>query len=208
MAQPSLSNQIQLYCYEQELSAINYEAQLRAHRNGSVSYKCVIFDRYTEAYPTMTSSTTQPVQLKAFKSLSAGLLLFLQPAPANVFDYNAKTWVRGRVASLELRDNVGRRMTETLPDDWLRVAVWKKNFDSVFCKFQPTYIIPFSSDLSETVKNGVNLGYEQLTTLEQLNLITSSSLGNNGGSGWILNLTSINYAMLECNSGVPRVVFT
>ena len=103
-------------------------------------------------------------------------------------------------------------MTETLRDEWLRWFVWKTNFDTTFPTYQPCYVIPFSSDLDETLKNGVNLGYEQLTTLEQLRVIFPSDLPQNPASSgkyqYVMNITSFNYAMLECNAGVPRVVFT
>jgi len=209
-AKPVLRNNVQLYCYEQELSAINYEAKLREHRNGAVSYKVIINDRYTEAYNNLAPSQTFNQQLKAFKSLSAGLLWFLTPQPANQNDAQAKWNVRVNIQSMELLDNVGRRMTETLRDDWLRWWVWTQNFDSAFGSVIPTYLVPFSSDVAETMKNGVNLGYEQLTTLEQLKFITPSTLPYSSGSvyQYYLNITSLNYAMLECNAGVPRVVFT
>jgi hypothetical protein len=209
-AKPVLRNNVQLYCYEQELSAINYEAKLREHRNGAVSYKVIINDRYTEAYNNLAPSQTFNQQLKAFKSLSAGLLWFLTPQPANQNDAQAKWNVRANIQSMELLDNVGRRMTETLRDDWLRWFVWTQNFDSTFGSVVPTYLIPFSSDVAETMKNGVNLGYEQLTTLEQLKFITPASLPSSGGGlyQYFINITSLNYAMLECNAGVPRVVFT
>lgn len=215
-AKPVLRNNVQLYCYEQELSAINYEAKLREHRNGAVSYKVIINDRYTEAYNNMAPSQTFNQQLKAFKSLSAGLLIYITPQPANQNDAQAKWNSRVQVQSMELLDNVGRRMTETLRDDWLRWFVWGQNFNSNFGSVKPTYLIPFSSDVGETMKNGVNLGYEQLTTLEQLKFITPSNLaptsgsvlGNNALYQYYINITSLNYAMLECNAGVPRVVFT
>jgi hypothetical protein len=211
-AVPVLKNNVQLYCYEQELSAINYEAKLREHRNGSVSYKCVINDRYVESYPNLAPSNDQSIQLKAFKSLSAGLMIFWTPQSANQNDFNAKTVSRTPIASLELLDNVGRRMTETLRDEWLRWKVWRECFDTKFAQYKPTYVLPFSSDLEETLKNGVNLGYEQLTTLEQLRVIFPSSLPENPASSgkyqYVMTITSFNYAMLECNAGVPRVVFT
>ena len=209
-AKPVLRNNVQLYCYEQELSAINYEAKLREHRNGAVSYKVIINDRYTEAYNNLAPSQTFNQQLKAFKSLSAGLLIYLTPQPANQNDAQAKWNSRVQVQSMELLDNVGRRMTETLRDDWLRWFVWGQNFNSNFGSVKPTYLIPFSSDVGETMKNGVNLGYEQLTTLEQLKFITPSNLPYSSGSlyQYYINITSLNYAMLECNAGVPRVVFT
>ena len=209
-AKPVLRNNVQLYCYEQELSAINYEAKLREHRNGAVSYKVIINDRYTEAYNNLAPSQTFNQQLKAFKSLSAGLLIYLTPQPANQNDAQAKWNSRVQVQSMELLDNVGRRMTETLRDDWLRWFVWGQNFNSNFGSKVATYLIPFSSDVGETMKNGVNLGYEQLTTLEQLKFITPSNLPYSSGSlyQYYINITSLNYAMLECNAGVPRVVFT
>jgi len=209
---PVLKNNIQLYCYEQELSAINYEAKLREHRNGSVSYKIVLHDRYVESYPNLTQSGDFTIQLKAFKSLSAGLLLTWTPQAADQNNFNALTTTKQKIESLELLDNVGRRMTETLRDEWLRWFVWKTNFDTTFPTYQPCYVIPFSSDLDETLKNGVNLGYEQLTTLEQLRVIFPSDLPQNPASSgkyqYVMNITSFNYAMLECNAGVPRVVFT
>ena len=209
-AKPVLRNNVQLFCYEQELSAINYEAKLREHRNGAVSYKVIINDRYTEAYNNLAPSQTFNQQLKAFKSLSAGLLFFLTAQPANQNDAQNKWNSRVNIQSVELLDNVGRRMTETLRDDWLRWWVWTSNFDSTFGSVIPTYLIPFSSDVAETMKNGVNLGYEQMTTLEQLKFITPASLPYSSGSvyQYYLNITSLNYAMLECNAGVPRVVFT
>jgi len=209
---PVLKNNVQLYCYEQELSAINYEAKLREHRNGSVSYKCVINDRYVESYPNLAPSNDQSIQLKAFKSLSAGLMISWTPQSGNQNDFNLKSMTRQPIVSLELLDNVGRRMTETLRDEWLRWKVWGSAFDTKFAQYVPTYVLPFSSDLEETVKNGVNLGYEQLTTLEQLRVIFPASLPQNpaesGKYQYVMTITSFNYAMLECNAGVPRVVFT
>lgn len=209
---PVLSNSIQLYCYEQELSAINYEAKLREHRNGSVSYKVIIHDRYVESYPNLSQTSDISIQLKAFKSLSAGLLVQWFPAPADLNDFMGRSNLRAPVKSLELLDNVGRRMTETLRDEWLRWKVWSECFGNRYAQYIPVYVIPFSSDLQETLRNGVNLGYEQLTTLEQLRVQFDTRLAVNPSGGtayqYNLNITSFNYAMLECNAGVPRVVFT
>jgi len=210
-SKPSLRNTVQLYCYEQELSAINYEAKLREHRNGAVSYKVIINDRYTEAYNSLSPSTTFNQQLKAFKSLSAGLLIYITPQPVNANDAQAKSVVRTPIDTFELLDNVGRRMTETLRDDWMRWFVWQQNFNSEWSSKIPTYLIPFSSDVAETMKNAVNLGYEQLTTLEQLKFQVPASIPASPSAGlyqYQINITSLNYAMLECNAGVPRVVFT
>lgn len=209
----TLSNSVQLYCVEQELSAINYEAKLREHRNGAVSYKVIIKDRYVESIPgNLATSTSYNQQLKAFKSLSAGLLVYVFPQGTNANDAQAKSVVRLPLHTLELRDNVGRRMTETLRSEWLRWNVWNHHFYGNFAQYVPVYVIPFSSDLGETLKNGVNLGYEQLTTLEQLIWETTGSVPDtstsSGTKAYSLNITSFNYAMLECQAGVPRVVFT
>lgn len=207
-----LNNSLQLWCEEQELSSINYEAKLREHRNGQVSYKCVIKDRYVEAQAgNLAASTTYNTQLKAFKSLSAGLMIAVKPQGANVNNQQLVNPTHLALDTLELRDNVGRRMTETLRSEYLRDVVFSQHFDGNFAKYIPLYFIPFSSDLGETLKNGVNLGYEQLTTLEQLIWTTKSvpdTSTTENTKSYNLAITSFNYALLECSAGVPRVVFT
>jgi hypothetical protein len=93
-------------------------------------------------------------------------------------------------------------MTEVLPDVVLRRFVFPKHISSDYGTYKQQYIMPFSSDFGETIRNGVNLGYSQLTTLEQLSLRPVSS------GSVMLTIYAYNYATLGCNGGVPQITYT
>jgi len=211
--------QVQVWVSEQQLSSVNFEAKLREHRNGNVLYKFVMKDRYMNAFNAGTG-TQYTTQLKAFKSLCAGLVFTITDQDGNtnpnkaqlrrptnagsgsgswdtVSAYSAPT-----ITNAQLLDAVGRRMTEVLPDTVLRRFIFPKHISSDYGTYKQQYLLPFSSDFGETVRNGVNLGYSQLTTLEQL-VLTPVSSGQ-----VMLTVYAYNYATLSCNGGVPQITYT
>jgi hypothetical protein len=215
--QPQL-NQVQIWVSEQQLSSVNFEAKLREHRNGNVLYKFVMKDRYMVAFNS-TPLNNFITQLKAFKSLCAGLVFTITDQDQNTNPNKAQLrsptqaatgsalWVSqnssaGTITQAQLLDAVGRRMTEVLPDTVLRRFIFPKHISSDYSVYKQQYIFPFSSDFGETVRNGVNLGYAQLTTLEQLS-ITPIGAGN-----VMLTIYAYNYATLSCNGGVPQITYT
>jgi len=213
---PELS-QVQIWVSEQQLSSVNFEAKLREHRNGNVLYKFVMKDRYMVAF---NASATRPfiTQLKAFKSLCAGLVFTLTDQDQNTnpnkaqlrsptqADTASALWPQssseGTISQAQLLDAVGRRMTEVLPDVVLRRFIFPKHISSDYSVYKQQYIFPFSSDFGETVRNGVNLGYAQLTTLEQLSITPV------GDGSVMLTIYAYNYATLSCNGGVPQITYT
>jgi len=203
-ATPSLAR-AQLWVSEQQLSSVNFEAKLREHRNGNVLYKFIMKNRYQQALPVNGVSGQQTVQLKAFKSLSAGLVMTLtapNPGPADV-------QTRYPITQAQLLDAVGRRITEVQPDRLMRRFVFPRHIASDYTVYREQYLTPFSSDFGETVRNAVNLGYNQMTTLEQyqftIDPATTSALN---ASGAMINIHSYDYATLSCNGGVPQVSYT
>jgi hypothetical protein len=217
--QPSLS-QVQVWVSEQQLSSVNFEAKLREHRNGNVLYKFVMKDRYMVAF-NASPGTSFITQLKAFKSLCAGLVFTITDQdgntnpnkaqlrrPTNAGAGGGSSWdsvsagSKGTITEAQLLDAVGRRMTEVLPDVVLRRFVFPKHISSDYGTYKQQYIMPFSSDFGETIRNGVNLGYSQLTTLEQLSLRPVSS------GSVMLTIYAYNYATLGCNGGVPQITYT
>jgi len=218
--QPSLQ-QIQIWVSEQQLSSVNFEAKLREHRNGNVLYKFVMKDRYMIAF-NATPNSAFITQLKAFKSLCAGLVFTLTDQDQNTNPNKAQLrsptvagtgtggsgWSAsqsssaGTITQAQLLDAVGRRMTEVLPDVVLRRFIFPKHISSDYSVYKQQYIFPFSSDFGETVRNGVNLGYAQLTTLEQLSITPIA------GGSCMLTIYAYNYATLSCNGGVPQITYT
>jgi hypothetical protein len=219
-AQPSL-NQVQIWVSEQQLSSVNFEAKLREHRNGNVLYKFVMKDRYMIAF-NASPLTAFITQLKAFKSLCAGLVFTITDQDQNTNPNKAQLrsptvagtgaggsgWSysqsssEGTITQAQLLDAVGRRMTEVLPDVVLRRFIFPKHISSDYSVYKQQYIFPFSSDFGETVRNGVNLGYAQLTTLEQLSITPIA------GGSCMLTIYAYNYATLSCNGGVPQITYT
>jgi len=216
--QPTLQ-QVQIWVSEQQLSSVNFEAKLREHRNGNVLYKFVMKDRYMVAFNS-TPLSAFITQLKAFKSLCAGLVFTLTDQDQNtnpnkaqlrsptVAGTGSSLWSAsqssnlGTITQAQLLDAVGRRMTEVLPDTVLRRFVFPKHISSDYSVYKQQYIFPFSSDFGETVRNGVNLGYAQLTTLEQLSITPI------GAGSVMLTIYAYNYATLSCNGGVPQITYT
>jgi hypothetical protein len=219
-AQPTL-NQVQVWVSEQQLSSVNFEAKLREHRNGNVLYKFVMKDRYMIAF-NATANNAFITQLKAFKSLCAGLVFTITDQDQNTNPNKAQLrsptvagagtggsgWSvsqsssEGTITQAQLLDAVGRRMTEVLPDRVLRRFIFPKHISSDYSVYKQQYIFPFSSDFGETVRNGVNLGYAQLTTLEQLSVTPIA------GGSCMLTIYAYNYATLSCNGGVPQITYT
>jgi hypothetical protein len=200
----SLSQGLQLWVQEQQLSSVNFEAKLREHRNGNVLYKFVMKNRYQVAQATVQPGNPITFQLKAFKSLSAGLVFtILKQGNMSNPRYNQE---RFPIADLQLLDGVGRRITEVLPDQILRRFVFPRHIASDYTVYWPQYIIPFSSDFGETVRNAVNLGYNQMTTLEQLRFTGGAEL--QAATDVMLQVYSYDYATLSCNGGVPQVSYT
>lgn len=216
---PSL-NQVQVWVSEQQLSSVNFEAKLREHRNGNVLYKFVMKDRYMQGF-NASANVNFITQLKAFKSLCAGLVFTITDQDGNTNPNKAQlrrptnagagaggNWDtlsvanKGTITEAQLLDAVGRRMTEVLPDVVLRRFVFPKHISSDYGTYKQQYILPFSSDFGETVRNGVNLGYSQLTTLEQLAVRPVS------GGTVMLTVYAYNYATLASNGGVPQVSYT
>lgn len=215
--QPTL-NTVQVWVSEQQLTSVNFEAKLREHRNGNVLYKFVMKDRYMVAFNS-SAGTNFITQLKAFKSLCAGLVFTITDQDGNTNPNKAQlrrptnasaggTWdsvsagSKATVSEAQLLDAVGRRMTEVLPDTVIRRFIFPKHISSDYAVYKQQYILPFSSDFGETVRNAVNLGYSQLTTLEQL-AVRPVSNGN-----VMLTIYAYNYATLSCNGGVPQITYT
>lgn len=211
---PTLQS-IQVWVSEQQLSAVNFEAKLREHRNGNVLYKFIIKDRYQNPF-NASAGTTYTTQLKAFKSLCAGLVFSLTDqdgstnpkkvqirAPSNT-GANGTGWAEYSppIVSAQLLDAVGRRMTEVLPDVVLRKFIFPRHISSDYTTYRQQYLMPFSSDFGETNRNAVNLGYNQMTTLEQLAIIPT------GNGSVMLTIYAYNYATLSCNGGVPQITYT
>lgn len=202
-AAPTL-NQVQLWVSEQQLSSVNFEAKLREHRNGNVLYKFVMKNRFQQAITTPTGTTPTTVQLKAFKSLSSGLVLTITKAQPSI----AQCQERCEVQQIQLLDAVGRRITEVQPDALNRRFVFPRHIASDYSVYREQYLVPFSSDFGETVRNAVNLGYNQMTTLEQLQFILTAAGQATAGANCMINIYSYDYATLACNGGVPQVSYT
>lgn len=206
--------QIQLVVSEQAMAQVNFEQKMRVHRNGNVLYKCVIADRYQNPFQTLSAGQSQNTQLKAFKSLSAGIVTTLLPQSA--FNTPEQAQMRLPIANLQLLDQMGRKLSEVIPDTIFRRFVFPKHIASDYGTYQPQYLLPFSSDFGETAKNAVNLGYMQLTTLEQLVITAASSydyytLEPKELDNWtnvMLNIHAYNYAAINCTGGVPAVTYT
>ena len=212
--------QIQLVVSEQAMAQVNFEQKMRVHRNGNVLYKCVVADRYQNPFQTMNAGQSLNTQLKAFKSLCAGIVTTLLPQSA--FNTPEEAQYRLPIANVQLLDQMGRKLTEVIPDVISRRFIFNKHIASDYSVYQAQYILPFSSDFGETVKNGVVLGYLQLTTLEQL-VITGAAaynyysarqpagFGSGASLGWtnvMLNIHAYNYAAINCTGGVPGVTYT
>ena len=204
--------QIQLVVSEQAMAQVNFEQKMRVHRNGNVLYKCVLADRYQNPFQTLSPGNSYNTQLKAFKSLSAGIVTTLLPQAA--FNTPEMAQIRFPIANLQLLDQMGRKLSEVIPDTIFRRFIFPKHIASDYGTYQAQYLLPFSSDFGETAKNAVNLGYMQLTTLEQLvitaapsyNLWTEDAVDN-----WLnvmLNIHAYNYAAINCTGGVPAVTYT
>ena len=204
--------QIQLVVSEQAMAQVNFEQKMRVHRNGNVLYKCVIADRYQNPFQTLSPGQSQNTQLKAFKSLSAGIVTTLLPQAA--FNTPEMSQIRFPIANLQLLDQMGRKLSEVIPDTIFRRFIFPKHIASDYGTYQAQYLLPFSSDFGETAKNAVNLGYMQLTTLEQLvitaapsyNLWTEATEAN--WTNVMLNIHAYNYAAINCTGGVPAVTYT
>jgi hypothetical protein len=204
--------QIQLVVSEQAMAQVNFEQKMRVHRNGNVLYKCIIADRYQNPYQTLTPGGNFNTQLKAFKSLSAGIVTTLLPQAA----FNTPEMAQNRfpIANLQLLDQMGRKLSEVIPDTIFRRFIFPKHIASDYGTYQAQYLLPFSSDFGETAKNAVNLGYMQLTTLEQLvitaapayNIWTEAPEGT--WTNVMLNIHAYNYAAINCTGGVPAVTYT
>jgi hypothetical protein len=178
-------------------------------------------DRYMIAF-NASPLTAFITQLKAFKSLCAGLVFTITDQDQNTNPNKAQLrsptvagtgaggsgWSysqsssEGTITQAQLLDAVGRRMTEVLPDVVLRRFIFPKHISSDYSVYKQQYIFPFSSDFGETVRNGVNLGYAQLTTLEQLSITPIA------GGSCMLTIYAYNYATLSCNGGVPQITYT
>ena len=207
--------QIQLVVSEQAMAQVNFEQKMRVHRNGNVLYKCILADRYQNPYQTLTPGNSYNTQLKAFKSLSAGIVTTLLPQAA--FNTPEFSQIRLPIANLQLLDQMGRKLSEVIPDTIFRRFVFPKHIASDYGTYQAQYLLPFSSDFGETAKNAVNLGYMQLTTLEQLVITAAASYdywteaATNQQTGWqnvMLNIHAYNYAAINCTGGVPAVTYT
>jgi hypothetical protein len=204
--------QIQLVVSEQAMAQVNFEQKMRVHRNGNVLYKVVIADRYQNPFQTLSPGQSQNTQLKAFKSLSAGIVTTLLPQAA--FNTPEMAQLRLPIANLQLLDQMGRKLSEVIPDALFRRFIFPKHIASDYGTYQPQYLLPFSSDFGETAKNAVNLGYMQLTTLEQLvitaapayEIWSQTQIGN--WSNVMLNIHAYNYAAINCTGGVPAVTYT
>lgn len=204
--------QIQLVVSEQAMAQVNFEQKMRVHRNGNVLYKCVIADRYQNPFQTLSPGNSFNTQLKAFKSLSAGIVTTLLPQAA--FNTPEMAQIRFPIANLQLLDQMGRKLSEVIPDTIFRRFIFPKHIASDYGTYQAQYLLPFSSDFGETAKNAVNLGYMQLTTLEQL-VITAAPAYNlwtqDSEQNWLnvmLNIHAYNYAAINCTGGVPAVTYT
>ena len=204
--------QIQLVVSEQAMAQVNFEQKMRVHRNGNVLYKCILADRYQNPYQTLSPGNSYNTQLKAFKSLSAGIVTTLLPQAA--FNTPEQAQLRLPIANLQLLDQMGRKLSEVIPDTIFRRFIFPKHIASDYGTYQAQYLLPFSSDFGETAKNAVNLGYMQLTTLEQL-VITSAPAYNiyteASEANWVnvmLNIHAYNYAAINCTGGVPAVTYT
>jgi len=193
----------------QSLSAVNFENQLRQHRNGQVLYKFVLKNRMQYPINNASAGNSYNVQLRSFKSLSSGLVINVTNQawsdPSNFQD-------RLPVATLQLLDSVGRRLTEVLPDSYLRRFVTPRHLNTQYPVFRYQYLLPFSSDFGETVRNATNLGYDQLTTLEQLQVAfpkTTDPVPFPANSlNAMVTIYSYDYAALACLGGVGSVQFT
>jgi hypothetical protein len=204
--------QIQLVVSEQAMAQVNFEQKMRVHRNGNVLYKVILADRYQNPFQTLNPGQSQNTQLKAFKSLSAGIVTTLLPQAA--FNTPEMAQLRLPIANLQLLDQMGRKLSEVIPDALFRRFIFPKHIASDYGTYQPQYLLPFSSDFGETAKNAVNLGYMQLTTLEQL-VITGapaydvwSQVEIANWTNVMLNIHAYNYAAINCTGGVPAVTYT
>jgi hypothetical protein len=204
--------QIQLVVSEQAMAQVNFEQKMRVHRNGNVLYKVILADRYQNPFQTLSPGNQYNTQLKAFKSLSAGIVTTLLPQSA--FNTPEQSQLRLPIANLQLLDQMGRKLSEVIPDTIFRRFIFPKHIASDYGTYQAQYLMPFSSDFGETAKNAVNLGYMQLTTLEQL-VITAARAYNiyteAVEDNWLnvmLNIHAYNYAAINCTGGVPAVTYT
>jgi hypothetical protein len=207
---------IQLVVSEQAMAQVNFEQKMRVHRNGNVLYKCVIADRYQNPFQNLPAGQQQNTQLKAFKSLSAGIVTTLLPQAA--FTTPEMAQLRLPITNLQLLDQMGRKLSEVIPDTIFRRFIFPKHIASDYGTYQAQYLIPFSSDFGETAKNAVNLGYMQLTTLEQLVMVAAppyniwdesqTGISNSQWTNVMLNIHAYNYAAINCTGGVPAVTYT
>lgn len=139
--------------------------------SSSVSYRVV--SRVTYEKPiTLSPNQSYDVQLTPFHGPTVALKVMITPQNRNQTNFLTKH----RPASLQLLNENGSRITEVLPEEYIRTFINGQHShpDSLYDVTTNEYIIPFGSNLMESVKTGKMTGLRLLNGKENLRIQSGS----------------------------------
>ena len=143
--------------------------------SSSVSYR--VISRVTYEKPlTITSGQTYDIQLTPFHGPTCALKVFITPQQRNQTNF----LVKNAPLSLQILNENGSRITEILPEEYIRTFINPEHShtDSLYDTQANEYILPFGSNLKESIESGAMTGLRMINGKEMLRIDAGVLNGN------------------------------
>ena len=165
---------VQMVVHDLRLSARRLD-YYNALYSSSVSYR--VISRVTYEKPlTITSGQTYDIQLTPFHGPTCALKVFITPQQRNQTNF----LVKNAPLSLQILNENGSRITEILPEEYIRTFINPEHShkDSLYDTQTYEYILPFGSNLKESVESGAMTGLRMINGKEMLRIDAGTLNGN------------------------------
>lgn len=134
---------------------------------GTLVYNTVVRQRQTETVDR-TSSNKNTIKLNSLSGNSAGIVVYSNSGASPSATNAADLTTRNLIATLEVQNQMGNKITEELRGEWLQSYSWTDNVRTAFAAKVPTYLIPFSANFRRALEDGTNCGSKYFNSKDKL----------------------------------------
>ena len=182
----------QMYITEHLLPDHQYQQQMKVHRNNTATYRCVVRNQQDASFAALTTTSPNQITLNSLRGLTCALFVCSQGQNVTSATYE-------KLASIQLKQSDGTKMTEILTSDYLLGEVATDfNKESAFWANtnKPIYPIPFALHAAQSIATGAQTGYTHLDSKERLEVFGGGATGAK-----TVTVLQYAYATIACVKG-------
>jgi len=182
----------QMYITEHLLPDHQYQQQMKVHRNNTATYRCVVRNQQDASFAALTTTSPNQITLNSLRGLTCALFVCSQGQNVTSATYE-------KLASIQLKQSDGTKMTEILTSDYLLGEVATDfNKESAFWSTtgKQIYPVPFALHAAQSIATGAQTGYTHLDSKERLEVFGGGATGAK-----TVTVLQYAYATIACIKG-------